>query len=159
MLKKRLLTPLLLVALLGAACPKTTDVLQKLSNVVGLFEPFVQTLGIVPDKLKPILTDAKDISKVASDLSAEMNVATTRAEKFAAADKAQKAMLAIVNRGHLSVDARVMNVANLISAAFSSVANFYSDLPQAKVSNGVTTEKELARDLDAQVARIEAAMK
>lgn len=148
---------LLAVTMMGAACPKTVDVLQKLSNVVGLFEPFVQTLGIVPEKLKPILADAKDISKVASDLSAEMNIATTRAEKFAASDRAQKAMLAIVNRGHFSVDARVVNVVNLISAAFSSVANFYSDLPKA--GSGVTTEKELAANLDLQVKAIEAAMK
>jgi hypothetical protein len=143
------------LTLIAAACPKTVDVLQKLSNVVSLFEPFVQSLGIVPEQLKPILADAKDISKVASDLASEMNVATTRSEKFAAADKAQKAMLLIVNRNHFQVDPRVMNVVTLISAAFSSVVNFYSDLPKA---GPAMSEKAFAQKLDADLDKIKRQM-
>lgn len=147
----------LLVTLMGAACPQAVDRMKKLSDTISLFEPFVQALNVVPEKLKPIIADGKDLAKVSSDLTADFSAATTRGQKFAAADKAQKAATAIINRGHFAVDQRVMGVVNMISAAFSSVASFYSDAPS--VADVKPSEKEFLKDLDAKIEELRRQMK
>lgn len=146
----------LITTLTAAMCPEAVDRMRKLNAAVAFFEPFVQTLGILPEKLKPIIADGKDIVSVASQLTADFSVAETRAQKFAAADKAQKAVLLIINRGNFQVDQRVMNVVNLISAAFSSVALYYSDIPRA---SEIQSEKAFLKDLDKQIKALEAAMR
>lgn len=146
------------VTLMGTACPKTQDLLKKLSDTIALFEPFVQSLDIIPEKLKPIIADGKDIVKLSSDLATEFGAATTRAQKFAAANKAQLELVKIIDRGHFAVDARVMGIVKLISAAFSSVANFYSDAPQASNAPKMS-EKEFMADLDAKIETLKSEMK
>lgn len=159
-LPKQIIASLLLTLLLN--CGGST-LLKSFRIALASSAPLVNSLvasGAIPqNKASAIIADFDAGAQCGLTLQNEFNTAQTRADKFAAASKAETCFRAIVDRQNFAAHPRVQQAANIAEGILQSLVIFYSDTGDTVRQKSMRDEKDLEKKVDAQVEALKEALK
>lgn len=131
-----------------------------LASSAPLINSLVASGAIPQGKATAIIADFDAGAQCGLTLQNEFNAAQTRADKFAAASKAETCFRAIVDRQNFAAHPRVQQAANIAQGILQSLVIFYSDTGDASDSaKKAADEKDLEKKIEARVEALKAALR
>jgi hypothetical protein len=143
------------------------NLLKSFSRALASSRPLIDSLvasgAITNPQASAIATDFDGGAKCGLALQNEFASAQTRADKFAAAARAQTCFRVILDRHHFEAHPRVQTAANIAKGILDSLVIFYSDSSDAvdgpRRAPVRRDEKAFEAELEQQVKALKEAMK
>lgn len=156
------IAPLLAAVLFVASCELLTSLRVALASA-GPLVTSLANAGVFPkSKADAILQDFSDGVRVAEGLKANIDLADTKGQKIAAAQKAQREWLAIYARGNFGANPKIQTAANIADGIFASLVLYYGGVPvsMAHLPPGATptNDADFKRSIDQQIDQLKKAL-
>lgn len=124
-----------------------------------LINSLVASGALPPSLANDVHKDFTDGVQVAVDLQAEFKAAgVDRGKRLTAAQKAERAWKAIVDRHHFAANARLQQVAAIADGVLSSLVLYYSSESQGVIAGPALSDKQIERQLKPKVEALKQAM-
>ena len=152
---KIIAAPIFALILLFTSCGLITSLKAALASAGPLVTVLARSGAINEANAQAILRDFSDGVTVAEELNANIKIATTKGMKAAAALKAERKWIEIINRGDFGTNLKIQTAANIADGIFASIVLFYGGVPTSMAhvppSASNKSDKDMKMSIEAQI--------